>query len=510
MTKTLIKMILLLPLIIFPVLIFFFFKNPKNAAKLHNPPSPPGLPFIGNLHQFDSCNPHLYLFKLAKKYGPLMSMKLGKVQVLVVSSAKMAKEVLKTHDLAFCSRPPFLPWKKLTYGRLDIGFSPYNDSWRELRKICVLHLFSNKQVRYFRTIREAEVFRMIKAIANSSSPGGENVINLSSIVLEMTSTLICRIAFGMKPGEEESNKQRFDHLLLENQAMLGGFFVSDYLPWFSWVDKLSGMLSRLDKTFKDMDEFSQGLIDKHLDSNNRDNMMNPNNILDLLIKLKEQRICSIDLTWDHIKAVLYDIFVAGTDTSAAVIVWAMTALMKTPSTMKKLRTEVRETVGKNGLVNEDDVSRLPYLKSVVKETLRLYPPVPLLIPRETMEECVIEGYTIPPETVVHINAWAIARDPEYWENTVEFFPDRFFINSSVDVLGQDFEIIPFGAGRRGCPGILIGLATVELALANLVYFFDWELPQGFQNEDIDTEASPGVTMHKKIPLRLVPRKYVWG
>ncbi|XP_073157760.1 5-OH-xanthotoxin synthase-like [Henckelia pumila] len=494
-------MVLLLALIL-PVLIFFFFKNPKNAAKPHNPPSPPGLPIIGNL----------YLFKLAKKYCPLMSMKLGKVQVLVVSSAKMAKEVLKTHDLAFCSRPPFLPWKKLTYGRLDIGFSPYNDSWRELRKICVLHLFSNKQVRYFRTIREAEVFRMIKAIAISSSSstlGGENVINLSSIILEMTSTLICRIAFGMKPGEEESNKQRFDHLLVENEAMLGGFFVSDYLPWLSWVDKLSGMLSRLDKTFEEMDEFSQALIDKHLDSNYRDNMMNPNNILDLLIKLKEQRICSIDLTWNHIKAVLYDIFVAGTDTSAVVIVLAMTALMKTPNTMKKLKTEIREAIGKKGFANEDVVSRLPYLKSVVKETLRLYPPAPLLIPRETLAECIIEGYTIPPKTLVHINAWAIARDPEYWENADEFLPDRF-LNCCVDVMGQDFEVIPFGAGRRGCPGILIGLATVELALANLVYFFDWELPQGFQNEDIDTEASPGVTMHKKFPLRLVPRKYVWG
>ncbi|XP_073034262.1 6,7,8-trihydroxycoumarin synthase-like [Primulina eburnea] len=499
-------MILLLALIL-PVVIFFLFKTPKNAAKSNLPPSPPGLFIIGNLHQFDGVNTHLYLFKLAKTYGPLMSMKLGKVQVVVVSSAKMAKEVLKTHDLAFCSRPPSLGTQKLTYGGLDIGFSPYSDSWKELRKICVLHLFSNKQVQSFRPIREDEVFRMIKNIANSNSSGQEDGVNLSTIVLELTVTLIRRIAFGKQSGEEESNKRKFDHLLIQAQSLQAGFFVSDYLPWFSWVDKLTGMLSRLDKTFKDMDEFCQGLIDEHLDPNYRDKTKNTDNILDILLQLKEQNLCSIDLTWDRIKAVLYDIFVAGTDTSAMLIIWAMTALMQTPHTMKKLQAEIRETIGKKGFVNEDDVPRLPYLKAVVKETLRLYPPAPLLVPRECMEERIVGGYTIPPKTLVHINSWAIARDPEYWENPDEFSPERF-LNSSVDVIGQDFELLPFGSGRRGCPGISMGLANTELALSNLVYSFDWELPHGLKKDGIDTEVLPGITMHKKTPLCLVPRKYI--
>ncbi|XP_073043867.1 LOW QUALITY PROTEIN: 6,7,8-trihydroxycoumarin synthase-like [Primulina eburnea] len=501
-------MILLL-LLILPVLFFSLFKNQKERrSKTLYPPSPPGLPIIGNLHQFDSSNPHLYLFKLAStKYGPLMSMKLGKVRVLIVSSAKMAKEVLKTHDLIFCSRPPSLGMQKLSYGGLDVAFSPYNDSWRELRKLSVLHLLSNKQVHSFRPIREDEVIRMLKNLEVAGSSGEDNAVNLSVTMLNLTSTLICRIAFGKRFGETESERRRFDELMIESQAMQGGFFVSDFLPWFSWVDKLSGMLSRLDKTFRDMDEFYQEMIDEHLDPNYKDKIMNPNNILDMLIQLKEQKLCSIDLTWDHIKAVLFDIFVAGTDTSAAVTIWAMTALIKSPDAMEKLQNEIRETIGNKGFVNENDVPKLPYLKAVIQETLRLYPPAPLLLPRETLEECIVEGYTIPPKTLVHINAWAIARDPQSWENANEFLPERF-LNSSIDVIGKDFEVIPFGAGRRGCPGVSIGLATVDMALANLVYSFDWELPKGVSKEDIDTDVLPGITMHKKNPLCLMPRNYV--
>ncbi|KZV57446.1 hypothetical protein F511_29227 [Dorcoceras hygrometricum] len=437
-----------------------------------------------------------------------MSLQLGKVQVLVVSSAKMAKEVLKTHDLAFCNRPPSLGFQKLSYNGLDIAFSEYNSSWRELRKICLLHLFSKKQAESFRPVREDEVLRMIKNIAAAASSGEDTCVNLSVTMLNLTSTLICRIAFGKRFDEKESERLRFDKLMIEAQAMQGGLFVSDYLPWFGWVlDKLSGMLSKLDKCFKDMDEFCQGVIDEHLHPNYRDKLVNPENILDLLIQLKEKNSSSIDMSWERIKAVLFDIFVAGTDTSAAVTVWAMSALTKNLDVMKKLQNEIRETVGDKGFVDEDDVPKLPYLKAVVKETLRLYPPAPLLLPRETLEECIIEGYTIPPKTKVLVNAWAIGRDPECWEVPNDFLPDRF-LNSSIDVIGKDFEIIPFGAGRRGCPGISIGLATVDIALANLVYSFDWELPKGVSKEDIDTDVLPGITMHKKNPLCLLPRHYV--
>ncbi|KAK6152178.1 hypothetical protein DH2020_014813 [Rehmannia glutinosa] len=499
------NILLLLLSLILPLLILIIYHKQKRQQKSLHPPGPPGLPFIGNLHQFDTSAPHIYLWRLSKKYGPLMSMKLGSVPVLVVSSPKMAKEVLKTHDLVFSSRPRVLGQDKLSYNRSDIAFAPYSESWRELRKICVLHLLSNKQVQSFRPIREKEVFRMIRSLSVRSSSG--QATNLSATMLSLTSTLICRVAFGKMFDEEGLDKRRFDELMIESQAMQGGFFFSDYLPSFGWVDRLSGMIGRLDKICKELDEFYQELIDEHLDPSWPKSV----NLLDLFIQLKAENSCSIDLTWDHVKAILMinkccytktclrgklfysspselDIFIAGTDTGAATIIWTMTALMKHPTSMKKLQNEIRELIGEKA-----------------QETLRLYPPAPLLLPRETLEKCNLNGYTIPPKTLVYVNAWAIARDPEYWENPNEFQPERF-LNTNVDIIGQDFQVIPFGAGE-GCPGISMGLATVEIALANLVYSFDWDLPSGMKKEDIDTEVLPGLTMHKKIPLSLVPRNY---
>ncbi|PIN08168.1 Cytochrome P450 CYP2 subfamily [Handroanthus impetiginosus] len=491
-------MIILLVSLILPVLTLFFFYRHKNPQKARYPPGPLGLPLIGNLHQLAATtSPHIYLWKLSKKYGPLMSMKLGSVPLIVISSAKTAKYVYKTHDLAFSSRPKVRGQHKLSYNGLDIAFAPYIDSWRELRKICVLHLLSNKQVQSFRPVREDEVFRMIKNLSVKSGQAA----NLSETMLLLTSTLICRTAFSKR---ENDDRRKFDGLMLESQAMMGSFFVSDYLPSFGWVDKLSGLIDRLEKIFNKLEEFYRELIDEHLDPS-RQKAANPD-LLDLLIQLKEDKSCSVELTWDHIKAILMDIFIAATDTSAATVIWTMTALMKNPTIMEKLQNEIREAIGEQGNVNESDLPKLSYLKAVIKEVLRLYPPTPLSLPRETLENCTVEGYLIPARTLVYINAWAIARDPEYWERPEEFVPERF-LNTSVDIIGQDFQVIPFGGGRRRCPGIWMGLATVELAVANLLYSFDWEMPYGMKKEDIDTQVLPGLTMHKKNPLFLVPKKY---
>ncbi|KAL6955858.1 hypothetical protein U1Q18_048679, partial [Sarracenia purpurea var. burkii] len=168
----------------------------------------------------------------------------------------------------------------------------------------------------------------------------------------------------------------------------------------------------------------------------------------------------------------------------------MTALIKRPTILKKVQIEVRDLIGKKGMVDEDDIQKLPYLKALIKETFRLYPPAPLLVPRETIQKCVIDGYEIQSKTLVYVNAWAIARDPEAWKNPEEFSLEKFLENDNIDFKGKDFQLIPFGAGRRGCPGINLGVATVELALANLLYAFDWELPVGMKKEDVDTDARP--------------------
>ena len=168
---------------------------------------------------------------------------------------------------------------------------------------------------------------------------------------------------------------------------------------------------------------------------------------------------------------LQDVFVAGTDPGAATLVWAMAEVTKNPGGKKKAQEELRTVFGRKGFVDEDDLHKLSYLKALVKETLRVHPPAPLLLTKETLENCTIDAYDIPPKTLVFVNAWAIGRDPEAWENPEEILPERF-LSSSVDFKGQDYELISFSVGRRGCPGIHLGVVTVELALANLLYSFD--------------------------------------
>ncbi|KAH6832657.1 hypothetical protein C2S53_006444 [Perilla frutescens var. hirtella] len=478
----------------------------KNPPKNLVPPGPRGLPLIGNLVEIASAsNLPIYLWQLSKKYGPVMLMKIGRVPILVVSSSKLAKEMMKTQDLAFCGRPSLLGQKKMTYNCSDMVFSPYGDYWREVRKITAVHLFSLKKNQSFRPIREDEISRVIAKILSFSHVSSDiQVVNLSDIALALGSTLISRIAFGERYGSE---MHRLDVLVREVQAVLTTFYVSDYFPWFGWFDKLSGSINRLNRVFNNLDSFYEEMIDEHLDPKRVKKVEEEDDILDILIKIKEQASCSIDLDSNRIKALLTDIFIGATDTSAASTVWTMTALIKAPNVMEKLKSQIRNLVGKKGRVDEDDLAKLPYLNAVINEALRLYPPAPLLVPRETIERCSLAGYEIQPKTVVYVNAWAIARDPEHWKNPDAFVPERF-LNSNIDIKGQDFEVIPFGSGRRMCPGIPMGLANVELTVANLLYSFDWELPPGIRAEDIDTDALPGITMHKKNPLLLVAKKYV--
>nr|GEY02642.1 cytochrome P450 71A1-like [Tanacetum cinerariifolium] len=172
----------------------------------------------------------------------------------------------------------------------------------------------------------------------------------------------------------------------------------------------------------------------------------------------------------------------------------------------KLQQEVRNVIGNKGKVNEDDLDKLKYLKAVIKETLRLYPAAPLLVPREAIDRCVINGYEIPKKTLVYVNVWAVGRNPNCWERPEEFEPERFMgSGSSIDYNGTDFELTPFGSGRRICPGIPMAAVTMEMTLSNLIYSFDWESPVGAQ--EIDTSKSPGAVTHKKNPLQLMAKVY---
>lgn len=252
-------LLLLVFLMVLPL--FLLWKHRVNGGKLL-PPGPPGLPFIGNLHQLERSATHIYLWHLSKQYSPLMFLRLGFVPTLVVSSPRMAEEVMRTHDREFSSRPSLLALQKLSYNGLDLAFASYGAYWREIRKICVLHLFSSKRAQSFRPILENEVLGMIKKISKSVS--ASKLTNLSEILPSLTNAIICRVAFGKSYDDEGCERSRFHRLLAEFQTSLGGFYFSDYFPLMGWVDKLSGMTSQLEKIFKESDSFDQEIIDEHL------------------------------------------------------------------------------------------------------------------------------------------------------------------------------------------------------------------------------------------------------
>jgi cytochrome P450 len=197
-------------------------------------------------------------------------------------------------------------------------------------------------------------------------------------------------------------------------------------------------------------------------------------------------------------------FVARTDTSSTALEWLMAELIKNLRVMKKAQEEVRRVESKKSKIDMNVINKMDYLKCIIKETLRLHPPIPLLLPRETLTSVKIVGYDIPPNTRVVTNALAIQTDHKVWDRPKEFRPERFEGNP-VDFRGQDFEFIPFGAGRKGCPGLTFGVASVESVIANIIYWFDWKMPgDNIQGEDLDMSEVNGLTVTKKIPLHLVP------
>ncbi|XP_058102058.1 cytochrome P450 71A1-like [Magnolia sinica] len=467
----------------------------KKSPKL--PPGPPQLPIIGNLHQLGNLS-HRSFWQFSEKYGPLVYLKLGSLPTLVISSSKLASDVMKSQDLDFCNRPHFVSYKKLSYNCLDIVFTPYGEYYRNMRKIFNNELLSVKRIQSFEFIRDDEVARMMASISRSAS--SSTPINLTDLMFALTSTIICRSAFG-KSYREGDQKTNFHGVFEEAQNLFAAFFYTDYIPWLGWIDVLTGQQARLEKSFREMDVFYEQVIDEHLDPKRVKEEQE--DLVDVLIRVQKD----LHLTRDHIKALLMNIFIAGTDTGAATVVWSMTELVKKPRVMKKVQDEIRRIIGNKGKVEEDDLRQLEYFKLVVKETFRMHPAAPTLVPRETTRQCMLDGYDIAPKTLVFVNALAIGQEPESWKNPGEFWPERF-IDSPIDYKGQDFQYIPFGAGRRICPGMHFGVVTVEIALANLLYSFNWELPSGMNKEDIDMSEVPGITVHKKSPLLLVPINYI--
>ncbi|CAI0439166.1 unnamed protein product, partial [Linum tenue] len=485
------------------VYVTLFILNHKlsKTAVLNLPPGPRKLPIIGNIHHMAGDLPHRRLSYLARKHGPdVMSLQLGELPYIVISTPEAAKLVMKTHDLAFSSRPYLLAADILYHGRKDIAFAPYGDHWRQMRKICTLELFSAKRVQSFRHIREEEVSNLVASLTRFAAAG--KPVDLTRMVSTVTSAITSRAAFG-KAQEAQELTDAFMMVVENISDVLAGFTISDLYPSLKFLPSLTGFKAKLEKMHKASDFVLDQIIDEHK-SRRKGGDGGKEDLVDVLLNLQEKQNLGVPITMEVVKAITLEIFLAGIETSTTTIEWTMSEMMNDSRVLQKAQQEVRQIFGGDSKNHFDETGlhRLKYLDMVIDESLRLHPPVPLLAPRENRDQEVGFGsYEVPINTNVIVNAWAINRDSRYWTDAERFFPERF-IECTTDYKGNYFQFIPFGAGRRMCPGVSFGLAIVKLILANLLFHFDWTLPDG--QKSVNMTESFGVTLRRQHALHLIP------
>ncbi|XP_031490188.1 flavonoid 3'-monooxygenase CYP75B137-like [Nymphaea colorata] len=469
------------------------------------PPGPSGWPLIGSLPALGAM-PHHSIAELAKRYGPILSLRLGTTTVVAACSASAAREFLKHNDTNFLSRPRNAVAKHMAYDSNDIVWAEYGPKWRSLRKICAVHLFSNKALDDFRLVREKEVGILAASLARAGGVG--EIVAVGEAVHCCIANALGMVLIGRRVFEDGEDAREYKEMVVEGMQLLGVFNIGDFVPSLEWMD-LMGVAKKMKDYYRRHDGFMQRIIDDHACSSS---VGLQGDFLSVLLRLKDDPV-GLDglngkLTDIDIKALLTDMFTAGTDTSTSTVEWAIAELIKHPQIQKKVQAELDSVVGRDRLVNESDIPNLTYLQAIVKETFRLHPSTPLSIPRIASESCEVAGYHIPKGAHLLINVWAISRDPSIWTYPLEFQPERFMPGSKyehIDVRGNDFEVIPFGAGRRICPGMSMGIRSVQLITATLVHGFEWELPAGQLSEALNMDESYGITLQRAMPLKIHPK-----
>ncbi|CAL4889574.1 unnamed protein product [Urochloa decumbens] len=488
---------LLLPLLLLKL------KNHHDKV-LRLPPGPWRLPVIGSLHHLlRNPLPHRAMANIARGLGdaPLIYIKLGEVPVVVASSAAAAREVMKTHDVTFATRPWTPTMKVFMVDGEGLVFARYGALWRQLRKISILELLSARRVASFRGVREEEVGRLVASVA--AAPPGE-AVNVS----ERIAVLITDTAVRSMIGDRFERREEFLESLAEGIKIASGFNLADLFPSSRLTRLVGGTERRAAEHHRRNFELMEYAIKQHEQRRAamaaaQDGAVEEEDLVDVLLRIQREGGLEVPLTMGMIKAVILDLFGAGSETSANTLQWAMSELVRNPKVMQKAQAEICEKLQGKPTVTEDDLVGLRYIKLIIKETLRLHPVVPLLLPRECRESCKVMGYDVPKGTTVFVNVWAISRDPKCWDDATMFKPERFE-GDAVDFKGTDFEYTPFGAGRRMCPGMAFAQASMELVLAALLYHFDWELPGEMLPSELDMTEEMGMTVRRKHDLYLRP------
>ncbi|CAO2203995.1 unnamed protein product [Urochloa humidicola] len=488
------------------------------------PPGPWGLPFVGSIHHMLTSQPQAALRDLASKHGPVMYLRLGQVDTVVISSPSAAEEALRANDLSFASRPSLLGGEIACYGNLDIAFAPYGAYWRALRKLCALELLGASKVRQLAPVRGRETMSLVRAVAaaaaarcSSSSSGGGGggegepaAVNIGGLLVSCASSITGLAAFG-----DRCSGELMEQFLSAVSVVIGnisGFCVSDLFPSLRLVDAVTGTKRRLWRARRQLDDVLDRIIaESDARRKERETMdvggREGDDLVSVMLRIRDEGEFEFPFDTTNIKAIILDLFTGGTETVSSTAEWVMAELMKNPNAMVKAQTEVRQAFKNIGPHDHEcQLGELSYTRMVIKETLRLHPPLPLLLPHMCQETCSVGAFEVAKGSRVIINSWAIARSPEHWDNAEKFKPERFEKNMT-DYTGTKFEYLPFGYGRRMCPGSGFGIAVLELMVARLLYYFNWSLPDGMRPEELDMDTTVGASAKRTNQLHLVAFPY---
>lgn len=477
-------------------------------------PQPAGAwPLIGHLHLLMPTHPNMCVYQIlsamADKYGPTFSLRMGFHQTLVINTWQVAKECFTaTNDITFSTRPKSLAMGIMAYDHSMIGTAPYGQYWRALRKFIVLHLLSNQRLQMLKHVRFSEIDFMTKSLYRLwEESGGVVSVDVDDKLADMTTNIITRIIAGKRyaGGVDTEESRRFQKAFGEFSHLSGLFLVSDAIPFLGagWLDILNGNCAKMNRVAKEVDNVLSKWVNEHKELAGCVKEEEIDLIHVMLSHLQDGDLANTGYDDDTIiKATCMGLVLGGNDTTSITMTWALSFLLNNRHALQKAQEELDTHVGRHRLVEESDVKNLPYLQAIFKETMRLQPPSPLLAPRQAMQDCNVAGFHIPAGTRLLVNVWKMHRDPSVWAEPLAFKPERFLKQNSdsIDVIGKNFELLPFGGGRRMCPGITFSQQIMHLGLARILQVFEMDTVGGLP---VDMTEIPGLTVKKSTPLKVL-------
>ncbi|CAN0877497.1 Cytochrome P450 98A2 [Linum grandiflorum] len=462
------------------------------------PPGPRPLPIVGNLYDIKPVRFRCFA-EWAEQYGPIISVWFGSTLNVVVSNTQLAKAVLKEHDQQLADRHRNRSTAKFSRDGQDLIWADYGPHYVKVRKVCTVELFTPKRLDGLRPIREDEVAAMVESLYRDCADSEKSSVELKKYLGAVAFNNITRLAFGKRFENSEGvmDEQGVElKAIVSNGIKIGASLsMAEHIEWLRWMFPLEeGAFAQHGAR---RDRLTNAIMEEHTAARNKTGDTKQH-FVDALLTLKEK----YDLSDDTIIGLLWDMITAGTDTTAISSEWAMAEIVKHPRVQQKLHDEMDGVIGFERVMTESDFSSLTYLQCVVKEALRLHPPTPLMLPHRSNANVKIGGYDIPKGSNVHVNVWAVARDPAVWKEPLEFKPERF-LEEDVDMKGHDYRLLPFGAGRRVCPGAQLAINLVTSMLGHLMHHFQWSLPEGMKPEEIDLSENPGMVTYMRTPLQAV-------